>query len=197
MVLASLFPDVRNLKDFVPHPSLRQFANKNQCGVTLLHAHHGHFRLLFTEDYTRSRPVSSSDLNVSMKACSWILDEANEWTPYEWTTDELPQQLELSNALALELNALSQATGRSMGVTARPIRRVTELECSDLPGAHVYIPRKESKLSSNSIVTCIGPDGPRDGAQDCDCEYYASCSTDGDGGHEDNGMQVGSGEGAY
>lgn len=158
----NVFPDINAVAHFKTSPEMFDFAKKYDTGVTLLHSHHGHSKLLYTDDFSKSSPVKDDDLSHDLShavPCSWYANEG-DWFPYEWTNE--PKFEASKPTVPTEaLQALIKNCGFLLGITARPVR--SYLEQDDGAGGHTYIQHASPQVSANQnakrttlTVTCLG-----------------------------------------
>ena len=150
--ICDIYSDINEVNHFKPTPEMFELAKKIEHGITLLHSHHGHNNLLYTDNFSMSRPIKESDLSNAVP-CSWSI-KYGDWVPYEWTND--PEFHSIKPTIGIgTLQSLIKKCGFLLGITARPVRNVTELD--DGAGGHIYLPYDYTKFrQASGIVTCIG-----------------------------------------
>jgi hypothetical protein len=151
---AANFPDVEDPcfskhDGFLPTQDHFSFCEENNVGLALLHSHHGVSELLYTANFTASRPLTDYEKHAAIP-CSFAFDTNGVVHPIEWAEAGSLGIRPFPAALPELLRALQKLERQSevaFGFTLKPVDaddRV-EVDIAGRPGWHEYLSPAEAR----------------------------------------------------
>ena len=143
----SIFTDISKFEEssWVVSSAQKRYCYINGIALTLLHAHNGHYELLYTDNGTKSRPIEELEKSEN-EPCAWYLDAGGSPVAYEWTdsadilrTDHAALEEVIGGLMKINRELARTSPGVTLGVSTRKVTGQLELEIKNKPGHHVYI----------------------------------------------------------
>ena len=166
----SIFTDISKFEEssWVVSSAQKRYCYINGIALTLLHAHDGHYELLYTDNGTKSRPIEELEKSEN-EPCAWYLDAGGSPVAYEWTdsadilrTDHAALEEVIGGLMKINRELARTSPGVTLGVSTRKVTGQLELEIKNKPGHHVYIDKgfMANRKVTKNIGTVLGIDLP-------------------------------------